>query len=67
MLHCYGDALTDASIIRLGERCPNLCELDMTSSEFTDLGIVKIADGCSNLYTLRIGNCFAITEIRCPH
>jgi hypothetical protein len=49
---------------RLAERCPHLCELDISScSNVTDMGIVRLAEGCPDLHSLDLSWCLNITDI----
>ncbi len=53
-----GKAITDASLIAVGERCGLLKYLTLSySTEFTDAGMLSLASGCPLLERVHVDNC----------
>ena len=56
--------MTDSGISKIGEGCPNLQSLDLSScSQVTDVGILKIGEGCPQLQSLNLKECENVTDI----
>ena len=57
--------IDDVGIVKIGENCPDIEELDLENCKaVTDVGIMAIADGCTNLKNLKINRCKKVQMVR---
>lgn len=49
--------ITDTAIIRLGECCPQLSDLNLSDCNTTDTAIIGIVEGCPQLNSLNLSHC----------
>mmetsp|Transcript_25130 Transcript_25130/g.24061 ORF Transcript_25130/g.24061 Transcript_25130/m.24061 type:complete len:279 (-) Transcript_25130:419-1255(-) len=73
-LHIDNRDLSDMSVIKIVEDCPNLKHIGMSSGNITDLSMNRIADCCRHTKSLIVPMCYNITYSsmiriaeRCPN
>lgn len=56
--------ITNASLLKIGECCPNLYDIDLRyCNDITDFGVSKMAKGCQKIKSINLSFCTEITDL----